>query len=345
MLTTHPQETSQPQVHWETIDCPLCCANAEGELLSLSGDYGDYRLVKCRVCNMSYLNPRPDRESIGLFYPDEYEPYAAPSSPNKDPFQRVSHYFRSLVLAQHYGYPPFHRSLPERLLGNLAKPCFGLDPNSMTSVPFHGRGKLLDFGCGSGWFAYRMRERGWDVEGMDFNAYAARQVRKRYGIKVHVGSLPHPDIADQSYDMISMGGVLEHVHDPKEIISAAFRALRPKGRLLILVPNLAGWGFRYFGRDWWGLDLPRHLLHFTPTTLSRLMEDCGLQVCNLRTIVRTGWLRRSLKIAEQRKSEVSQRLVSRVSRIRVFSSFLARWTGWKDQADCIRLIAERPEAA
>jgi SAM-dependent methyltransferase len=299
-----------PRVTWETVACPLCAASDEEVLLTEPVDDGEavYRLVRCRGCGMGYLNPRPDEDSIGQFYPEEYEPYQAPQR------HRVGRW-RQLV---------------------------GPGGNSLTAVPLHGQGRLLDFGCGSGWYAQRMKERGWHVTGMDFSAHAARQVEQRYGIRVHVGTLPHPDVAVESFDMVTMGAVLEHVHDPHCVIAAARRALRPGGRLLVSVPNLAGWGFRYFGRDWFGLELPRHLLHFTPDTLRRLVEGHGLEVRELGTQVRGGWLRRSLARAHQRGSAVSRRPLARLGRLRVVSSLLAHWTGRTGQADAIRLIAERP---
>src|SRR5262249_23099022 len=151
-------------------------------------------------------------------------------------------------------------------------------------LPFVGEGRLLDFGCGSGWYAHRMRELGWQVTAMDFNAQVAAQVQQRFGIPVVVGTLPHPEIEPESYDVITMGAVLEHVHRLHEVVAAAARALRPGGYLMAAVPNLDSWGFRHFGEDWWGLQIPHHLLHFNPTTLRRMLKAHGLEVRQLRIL-------------------------------------------------------------
>jgi SAM-dependent methyltransferase len=216
----------------------------------------------------------------------------------------------------------------------------------MTAIPYHGEGRLLDYGCGSGWYLQRLREQGWQVTGMDFSAYAARKVSERYGIPVHVGTLPHPDVKDATFDVITMGCVLEHVHAPHALVGAAVRALRPGGLLVIAVPNLDSWGFRTFGRNWWPLELPRHLLHFTPPTLRRLVEAHGLEVCEERMLLRGGWMRRSLAIlGRQPGRTATERLLVRLGQPRIVSSLLTHWTVWTHQADCIFLTARRPGRA
>ncbi|HMF12401.1 MAG TPA: class I SAM-dependent methyltransferase, partial [Gemmataceae bacterium] len=271
--------------------------------------------------------------------PEEYEPYQARIPHSAGRCRRVRRRLEALVLSHHFGYPPPLQRWHEKLLAAVAKHWFGPGSNSLSAIAFHGRGRLLDYGCGSGWYAQRMRDRGWHVTGMDFSERVARQVEQRCGIQVLMGTLPHPEVKAESFDVISMGAVLEHVHDPHRVIAAACQALRPSGRLLVAVPNLAGWGYRFFGRDWYGLELPRHLLHFTPATLRRLVEAHGLKVRELDTIVRAGWLRRSLSNARRRHSPVSRRLLARLARARLLSSLTARWTGWTGQADCIRLVA------
>ncbi len=216
----------------------------------------------------------------------------------------------------------------------------------MTALPYRGEGRLLDYGCGSGWYLERMRRRGWNVTGMDFSPHGARKVRERYGIEVHVGKLPHPAVPEASYDVITLGCVLEHVHAPHELIAAATEALKPGGLLVIVVQNIDSWGFRVFGPSWWPLELPRHLLHFKPATLRRLVESHGLEVCEQRMILRGGWMRRSLDLLARRPDKTAaDRLLVRLLRPRLVTSLVTRWTTWTGQADCIYLTARRPALA
>lgn len=272
---------------------------------------------------MGYLNPRPDEASIGRFYPENYEPYQPPKTARNSPWSR----------------------LRERLLGP--------DRDSMTALPLHGKRRLLDYGCGSGWFGHRMRERGWQVTGMDMSAYAVESARNHFKLTVIHGTLPHADIGPESFDVVTLGAVLEHLHWPHRVIGAAVRALTPGGYLVLSVPNVASWGFRFFGSDWFPLELPRHLLHFTPQTLQRLVQMHGLEVTDLRMLGRTNWMRRSLANRHERRCREKNKpnqparrnYLAAIGRVRMMQSWLTRWTVWTGQADCLLLVARRPAAS
>jgi SAM-dependent methyltransferase len=337
---TAPDENG---VVWERIPCPLCGSAKEDVLLALQSEKNDvvYRLVRCRECGLGYLNPRPDEWSISHFYPDDYEEYQ-PRDKSTGVGLLARRWLERLVFSHYLGDPPARTRWYEKLLAMLGGVWLRPDRDSLLGIPYHGQGRLLDFGCGSGWFLHLMQERGWRVTGMDFSAHAALQARNRFGIPVHHGSLPHPQIPAGSFDVITMGCVLEHVHDPRKIVAAAVRALVPGGRLVISVPNIESWGFRAFGPDWWPLELPRHLLHFTPATLKRLVEEQGLAVHELRMLARTSWMQRSLTFAARRGTGI-QRLCSSVGRqLHVVPSLLTRWSVWRRQADCLFLVAEKP---
>src|SRR5581483_6642832 len=250
-----------------------------------------YRVGRCKQCGLGYLNPRPDRDSIGHYYPENYEEYHGRSEYRPGCWGRLRRYLERLVMARHYGCPPPLRHGYERLLAEVAAPWLRPARDALTGLRYHGRGRLLEFGCGWGWYAHRMRERGWHVTGLDVSAHAAEMARRTFDLPVLVGSLPHPDVKPETFDVITMGAVLEHVHDPHAVVGAAAQALAPGGLLVVVVPNVDSWGFRFFGQDWWPLELPRHLLHFTPGTLRRLVESNGLRVQELTMVDRGGWMR------------------------------------------------------
>src|SRR5262249_32753351 len=215
-------------VAWEDVVCPLCGARDE-ELLIAAAPEPDqplYRVVQCRACGMGYLNPRPNSASLGQFYPDDYECYQTPQPAHPGPWQRLRHYLERLALSHYCGYPPPCDRWHERLLAALARPLLRRARQSLTGLPFRGEGRMLDFGCGGGWYAERMQRQGWSVVGLDFSDHAAAAAARRYGLTVHVGTLPHTDVAPGSFDLITMGCVLEHVPEPHRVIAAAAEALR-----------------------------------------------------------------------------------------------------------------------
>ena len=142
-------------------------------------------------------------------------------------------------------------------------------------IPWHGRGRLLDFGCGGGAYLERMHRQGWDVTGLDVSAAAVECVRTRLGLRALLGTLPHPELKPATFDVVTMWHSLEHVHEPLEVLRAAHQLLAPGGKLLVATPNIDSLPFRWFGQAWYGLDLPRHLTHFSSRTLRRLLERAG----------------------------------------------------------------------
>jgi SAM-dependent methyltransferase len=331
-------------VVWENVACPLCEAREERLLLEVSDSRVDrpLRLVRCRRCGMGYLNSRPDPQSISRFYPEDYGPYHHGERIVADSGRLAS--LRRLVVRYRCGIPPAPQSWRARVLVALGAALLAPPRDSLTCLPYQGRGRLLEYGCGAGWLGQRLRDLGWDVTGMDFSAYAAAQAQRLFGLPVILGSLPHPAVQEESFDVIVMGAVLEHVHRPHDVISAAARALRPGGYLVVAVPNLASWGFRTFQQSWWGLQLPIHLLHFTPTTLRRLLEAHGLEVGRESQPARGGWMRRSLAAA--RKNRLAMPLWLRtLARPRLATSLLTRWTVAAGQGDCLLTIGYRPRQA
>jgi 2-polyprenyl-3-methyl-5-hydroxy-6-metoxy-1,4-benzoquinol methylase len=322
-------------VVWEDVACPLCGARGEEPVLEARNNADTYRVVRCRRCQFAYLNPRPDERTIGHFYPADYHCYTPPD-PASQAWLRQR--LRRVVMARRHGLPMPATGKGLRLLATLARPWVGGE-DSLTAIPWTGQGRLLDYGCGSGWFAQRMRQLGWSPTAMDFSAHAVAQVRRHFGLPVLAGTLPHPDVAPSSYDVVTLGAVLEHVHRPHQLIAAATEALRPGGLLVVAVPNFASWGRRYFGPHWWGLHLPQHLLHFEAATLRRLLENHGLIVESLRTIDKASWLRRS---ADAARRQGDRRRLVQLARYRPVLGLAARWTTWSGQADALLAFARRP---
>jgi SAM-dependent methyltransferase len=329
-------------VVWEDVPCPLCGQRRDEPLLMVPTGHGMCRLARCAGCAMVYLNPRPADECLEQFYPADYHVYQA-EPPVQGPWDKLVRYLRGLALCGYHGYPPGLATGLERALAPLGKLLLDWQGDSMTHLPWVGAGRLLDYGCGAGWFAARMRDQGWQVTAMDFNATAVRQVQQRYHLPALVGTLPHRGISPESFDVVTLGQVLEHVPDPHRLIKAAARALVPGGLLVISVPCIASWGFRTFGTSWVGLDLPRHLLHFTPPTLRHLLEMHGLEVKECRMVARGSWLRRSLRIARsQPGTGPFRRLLYRLAGWGPACRLIGQWSAETRQADTIKVLAAKP---
>ncbi len=201
-------------------------------------------VAQCHACGLCYTNPRPSMAGMNAFYPADYVPHELPGN-------------RRLKQPRWWHRVPFVRNRHDRLRKQL-RPS--------------GKARLLDFGCGSGSFLLRMRNQGWQVTGLDVSETVVERLRSTFSLHAFTGSLPHPALESGTFDVITMWQSLEHVHQPLETLTAAKELLAPGGQLIIAVPNIDSLAFRLFGTAWNGLDLPRHLVHFTPHTLRLMLQ-------------------------------------------------------------------------
>ena len=205
-------------IRWETVPCPLCGTAEDREFLRTTGNDG--RDYRLGQCT-----------SCGMVH----------TNPRPDD--------SSIGVFYPSDYSPYQPATFKR-----EKSARSLSDR----IPLRAGGTLLDYGCGSGKFAARMLGRGWNAIGMDFSEHAVAAARKNFNLNAIRGTLPHPMVAPESVDAFTMRAVLEHVHQPRTLLTSAFETLRPGGWLYLSVPNIASWGFRRFGGLWYGLDVPRH---------------------------------------------------------------------------------------
>lgn len=123
----------------------------------------------------------------------------------------------------------------------------------------------------------RMQELGWEAHGVDIDPVAVSQALSR-GVTARVGDLESQQYPDAYFDAITLGHVIEHLHEPGRLLAECRRVLRPGAQLVARTPNADSWGHRHFGQDWRGLEPPRHIQLFTDRSLRRVAEQAGLEV-------------------------------------------------------------------
>ena len=240
----------------EDAVCPMGCAHDDEAVLvgrdRLHDLPGDFPVVRCRHCGLMRTSPRPTPQSIGSYYPDDYGPYQG-----------------TLVATDQ---PP--RSILPAWLRPVARKLLNHNTHRLPPQPI---GRMLEIGCASGSFLHHMSREGWTVRGIEFSSSAAQAARS-LGLQVHAGSLETAPAPEQPYDLVVGWMVLEHLHDPVACLRKLHEWVRPAGCLAISVPNAGSFEFRLFGRRWYALQVPTHLHHFTPDTLSALLAKGGWRV-------------------------------------------------------------------
>jgi ubiquinone/menaquinone biosynthesis C-methylase UbiE len=139
-------------------------------------------------------------------------------------------------------------------------------------------GKLLDVGCGDGTFLNLMRVRGWDVDGIDFDAAAIQTAKKKHNLTLRHGDLRAAKLSEATFDAVTMSHVVEHLTDPIGLLREIHRLLKPGGQLVMTTPNTSGVGHQKFGASWFGVDAPRHLHLFNKSNLSEVARRAGFQI-------------------------------------------------------------------
>ncbi len=143
------------------------------------------------------------------------------------------------------------------------------------------RGRALEVGCGAGWMLHALARQGWGAIGLERTTEQAALAARALGVPVLVGGVERlPELG--AFDLIFLFHVLEHLDDPATALRACAAHLKPGGRLIVAVPNYASWQARYARGGWFHLDVPRHLYHFTPAALARLLRGAGLRPAGVR---------------------------------------------------------------
>lgn len=234
--------------------CEICggelCSYAESRLYDADGNkVKNASLRVCRVCGTGVTFPQPSKDSLSAFYSEGvYEKAGGRGQ-----------LFVSAIL----------NWLQRQRVREIERYS-------------NNTGRLLDVGCGKGRFVTVANRIGWQGMGQDFSCSQAGFATRRSGARVWCGDLKEFK-HDNQFDVVSAWHVLEHTHNPADMISTMRSLTAKDGVVAIEVPNFQSWqSFIGKGR-WFQSDVPRHLWHFSSEGLERLLENNGFKVLATRT--------------------------------------------------------------
>jgi 2-polyprenyl-3-methyl-5-hydroxy-6-metoxy-1,4-benzoquinol methylase len=140
--------------------------------------------------------------------------------------------------------------------------------------PYRQTSRLLDVGCGAGFFLEEARDRGWQVHGNEFSAHAI-EVNRAKGLDVIHGPITLDTFEPGRFDVITAFEVFEHVADPTDQGLLLARILRPGGLLYCTTPNFNALSRRILKARWNVIDYPEHLCYYTPATIRSWLGGAG----------------------------------------------------------------------
>jgi dolichol-phosphate mannosyltransferase len=254
-LTKVAREIHEPGM--ESVPCNLCGStqflvlytgaahrseNREAQTFRCTSEgHGDFtNIVECRDCGLIYEYPREVESAIEHQYSNVEDP-----TYERETGGRIRTFSRLLDRVESFAQP----------------------------------GKLLDIGCYTGVFLDVARKRGWQVQGVEPSAWAAMKAQEK-GLQVVNSPFRETKFAPESFDVVTLWDVIEHLHDPLGELRAVHRILRPEGLLGMSTMDTHSLYARLTGRRWpWYMRM--HFYYFTRDSMTRMLEAAGFRVLSI----------------------------------------------------------------
>jgi len=259
-MTHHGEEQAMfigQTIQTEDVDCPGC-GGSHYNTITRTYDYDyfttdiPFTVVRCRSCDLLYLNPRPLLSEISKIYPKEYSAYHFNNIRNPI-IRKARNYMQSRKARRILNY----------ISASSESPC------------------ILDVGCGSPALLsliHHASSKPIELYGNDFNPDIMRDVREA-GFKTVDGNLENVDWQEKFFDVIVMNQVIEHLFDVTTVLRKIHQLLKDGGILFIETPSDEGIDAHLFSHyHWGGYHVPRHLLIFNPKTIDKTLRRCGFVV-------------------------------------------------------------------
>lgn len=233
----------------QSAGCPICGGERVTNLLAAPDRFHVrkemYQLVRCSSCTGVWLASPPKPADMGRHYTDDY-----------------------------------HKGITAAGEGSAMSRW----RNQVRLISRHKNGgSILDVGCSSGGFLNTMKGPSWRLFGIEMEESTAEKARAKTGAYVFVGDAVTAPFAAETFDVITAFDVLEHVYSPRQFLTKVLEWLKPGGIFYAMMPNIDSWEAKLFASYWYGLELPRHLTHFSPRSVERLMTTVGFEKALVKT--------------------------------------------------------------
>ena len=229
--------------------CPLCGGQQLEHALTCTDFYASgetFEVICCAHCGFLMTQNAPVEAEIGKYY--ETPDYISHSDTQKGLMNRVYHWVRQCMLSQK---------------AKLVKQASKLS-----------KGVLLDYGTGTGYFANTMARKGWTVNAIEKSPQARAFAKEHFNLNVDAETAL-PNYQAETFDVVTLWHVMEHLEHLNEMWDTLYRILKERGVLIVAVPNPSSYDAKKY-KEWWAAyDVPRHLWHFSPSTMQQFGAKHG----------------------------------------------------------------------
>jgi 2-polyprenyl-3-methyl-5-hydroxy-6-metoxy-1,4-benzoquinol methylase len=257
--------------------------------------FDDCAIVRCKQCDFMWLNPQPTEADVEAVYDDSYFVNSHFMENNRDTLYGYVDYILERVNKQ-VQYQHIVRRARSMLQLNATPP------------------RWMDIGCGLGYLLDCAYDYGFDVFGTELNRSAVAQLKRRYNYTVDCVPITDPSFDGQHYDVISMTDVIEHLHNPRQMIRRMQQLTCPGGLAIITTMDSDSLSSRLLGKRLEDFRRTReHLYFFSRPTLTRLLEEEGFEVAAIRSIGHTfelGFLAERMRLISAPLGRLAQAIVN-----------------------------------
>ncbi|MBS1764021.1 MAG: class I SAM-dependent methyltransferase [Bacteroidetes bacterium] len=233
--------------------CPACESTNFREFISckdftVSGEY--FTVNQCVECGLKFTSPRPSEEEIGKYY--QSPEYISHTNKSADGIGKLYTAVRQFAVYQKV---------------NLIR----------TTVPQNS--EIIDLGAGNGYFVTQLISNGFKARGFEPSDDARKVAKTDFNIDIE----PLDDfqsVEAQSVNCITLWHVLEHIHSLKKTLNDIYSKLTAEGYLIIAVPNPESYDAKHYKAFWAAYDVPRHLYHFSPQSIIKLLSHSGFDLAH-----------------------------------------------------------------
>jgi 2-polyprenyl-3-methyl-5-hydroxy-6-metoxy-1,4-benzoquinol methylase len=233
--------------------CTICNTNQTATIVK-SVRETPHALRQCKRCGVRFLHPQPTWEEIkGIYTASYYKAWGMEEQESA-----------SVALMKKLTFTRMIRAIKRRV----------------------ARGALLDVGTASGFLLEVAQNSGFEPFGVELSEYAGGLAAKKFGAEhIHIGTLESAPFPKESFSVITMSDLIEHVQDPVQTLHMARGLLKSDGLLVIMTPNTASLTARLMGVDWVHYKL-EHLFYWNPSALGVLAKQTGFRIVDRQRAVK-----------------------------------------------------------
>jgi 2-polyprenyl-3-methyl-5-hydroxy-6-metoxy-1,4-benzoquinol methylase len=238
-----------PALPLESVNCYLCGAS-EGRILV---DDPPFQVKECQNCGLGYTTPRVQADRIHEIY--ESDKYFASDS------------------AETFGYNDYDRDVEAYIRTFRRKSAWILKHAKQPPA------RVLEVGAAGGAFLKVMQDQGYEVHGTEVSPHMVQAARRRFGFShLHEGRLLDVDLKDNSFDIVALFDVIEHLPDPIAELKRCFSLLTGNGVLVLQTQDLGSRTRKLLGARWQHFKQLEHIYHFNHETLRSLLSRAGFEL-------------------------------------------------------------------